>query len=54
MRALDNNLFQCELGYMDEEFCRLMVDDVRGLIPYFEAVLGGEIPPILYRLKEGE
>jgi hypothetical protein len=54
MRVLDNNLFQCELGYMDDEFCRLIDEDVRALLPWFESVLGGEMPPALYRLRAVE
>lgn len=31
-----------------EEFCRFIGEDVRGLIPYFEAAMGGEIPIVSF------
>lgn len=32
----------------------MTLEDVRAQVQYFESVRGGEIPPILYRLREAE
>lgn len=47
----ENNLYQCEEGFLDPEFCEV----VRGVIgqraPYWKKALGGEIPAAFHRVN---
>ena len=55
MRRNDNNLYQCEIGYLDEQFCSSlrmgMPDRVREWQNLGELV-GRDISPMFYRLLE--
>jgi len=50
LRNSDNNLYQCELGYLEEAFCREWRTVVVGNLPVWKRVNGGPIPPIYHRI----
>ena len=41
----ENNLYQCKQGFLESEFCDAVRTVVVRRIPYWNRVLGGQIPP---------
>jgi hypothetical protein len=47
----ENNLYQCEQGFLEPEFCEAVRAVVIQRIPYWSRVLRGQIPPAYVRVK---
>jgi len=50
LRNSDNNLYQCELGYLEEAFCREWRKIVVENLPVWKKLNNGSIPPIYQRI----
>ncbi len=47
----ENNLYQCEEGFLDLEFCTAVMAIIEQRTPYWNKALGGEIPSAFHRVK---
>jgi len=47
----ENNLYQCEQGFLDEEFCSAVQSIAARRGPYWSKALGGEIPAAFHRVR---
>ncbi len=47
----ENNLYQCDEGFLEPEFCNAVRSIVVSRTPYWSKVMGGEIPPAYHRVR---
>ena len=47
----ENNLYQCDEGFLELEFCDAVRSVIVSQIPYWSKVMGGEIPPAYHRVR---
>lgn len=53
IRRFDNNLYQCEIGYLEPDFCLSFAEQVRINFPAWEFVastVGAEVNPAFHRI----
>ncbi len=47
----ENNLYQCDEGFLELEFCDAVRSTVISRTPYWFKVMGGQIPPAYHRVR---
>ena len=47
----ENNLYQCEQGFLESEFCEAVRLTVRQRTPYWNKIHGGEIPAAFFHVR---